>query len=284
MTMARSLLVQRIRYLLGDNPWETLGEASSDTSEVFVGSGEDWAQGDIGEFLEDGDTFYTRASSGSDIVATRGYYGTTPAPHNAGSRILKNPKYRYWEITNAITSVINFELPFPRIYKVGNDTITPSQTTTWYDLNEDALGLVNVEQLGDNAPIPLRKYGEFHKFQRVRFERNLPASLCASGVGLAFPDGFLDNDNTVYVTFASKITDAVSFGVYQDFDAGDAVVEAIALGAVALLQSALELRKPRKGAQETDNLRSGSYFGQLYKKALWTAEKEIRARYPLMAF
>jgi hypothetical protein len=276
-------LVQRIRFLLGDNPWETLGETSSDTSDIEVSDGADWAPGDIGEFLGTGDTFYVRAVEGSELPSVRGYYGSTADAHSQ-QRILKNPKYHHGEIVNAITSVINFELPFPRIYKVAPDTITPDQSgTIWYDLNADALGLVSVEQLGDNIPVQRRRYGEFHKWTRVRFERNLPTSLCASGVGLAFPDGFLDTDNTVYVKYAAKVTDDILGGEYQDFDAGDAVVEAIVLGAVALLQSALELRKPRKGAQETDNLRSGSYFGQLYKKALWTAEKEIRARYPLMA-
>jgi hypothetical protein len=274
--------VQRIRFLLGDNPWETTGAADSATSDILVADGEDWARGSTGEF-EDGDTFFVRDVSGDNVVATRSYYGSTGAAHVSG-RIFKEPKYSYNEITNAISSVINFELPWPRIYKVASDTITPDQSgTIWYDLDADALGLVSVEQLGDNIPVQRRRYGEFHKWTRVRFERNLPTSLCASGVGLAFPDGFLDNDNTVYVTFAEKITDDTLAGEYLDFDAGDAVVEAIVLGSVALLQSALELRKPRKGAQETDNLRSGSYFGQLYKKALWTAEKEIRARYPLMA-
>jgi hypothetical protein len=264
-------------------PWETTGDASSATSFVTVNDGTDWAEGDVGEF-DDGDTFWVRQPVAEELTSVRSYYGSTGAFHASGSRILKNPKYKHREITNAISSVINFELPFPRIYKVASDTITPDQSgTIWYDLDADALGLVSVEQLGDNIPVQRRRYGEFHKWTRVRFERNLPTSLCASGVGLAFPDGFLDNDNTVYVTFAEKITDDTLAGEYLDFDAGDAVVEAIVLGSVALLQSALELRKPRKGAQETDNLRSGSYFGQLYKKALWTAEKEIRARYPLMA-
>jgi hypothetical protein len=97
-----------------------------------------------------------------------------------------------------------------------------------------------------------------------------------------FPDGFLDQDNVVYVQYASKITDTTLGGEYQDFSAGEAVVEAIVLGSVALMQSALELRKGRHDAQDTDNLRSGSYFGQLYRKALATAEKEIRQRSPLM--
>jgi hypothetical protein len=221
------------------------------------------------------------SDEGSELAATRSYYGSTGAAHTQG-RILKNPKYRYNEITNAISSVINFELPWPRIYKVASDSITPDTTKKWYDLNAEAMGLVSVDQLSDSAPLARQRYGTFHKWERVKFERNLPTTLVASGVGVMFPDGFLDQDNVVYIQYASKVTDEVLGGAYQDFSAGEAVVEAIVLGSVALLQSALELRKGRHDAQDTDNLRSGSYFGQLYRKALASAEKEIRQRHPLM--
>jgi hypothetical protein len=259
-----------------------MGETASDTSDIEVADGTDWAQGDIGEFLGDGDTFYVRSVEGSELPSIRGYYGSTATAHSQ-QRILKNPRFHYSEITNAITSVINFELPWPRIYKVSFDTITPAASTTkWYDLASDAMGLVSVDQVGDQAPLDRQRYGSFHRWDRVRFERHLPAALCASGVGLMFPDGFLDPDNTVYVQYAAKITDNTTGGEYTDFTQDDAVVEAVCLGAVALLQSALELRKGPHDAQDTDNLRASSYFGQLYKKALASAEKEIHQRNPLM--
>jgi hypothetical protein len=286
MTVPQSTLVQRVRWLLGDNPWETMGETSSDISDIEVADGADWAVGDIGEFLGTGDTFYVRAVEGSELPSVRGYYGSTADSHSQ-QRILKNPKYHYHEITNAITSVINFELPWPRIYKVDTtdvdpDTVGhPTTTDSWYALPTEALGLVSVVQVSDQSPGRKLEYGMFHSDYRVIFQRDLPSALVNTGVGISFPL-FRDPDNTIYVTYAAKVTDEVLGGAYTDFDAGDAVVEAIVLGAVALLQSALEIRKPRKGAQETDNLRSGSYFGQLYKKALWTAEKEIRAEHPLM--
>jgi hypothetical protein len=281
VTVPQSTVVQRIRFLLGDNPWETTGETSSASSDIEVANAEEWAPGDIGEFLGTGDTFYVKSVEGSELPSVRGYYGSTADAHSQ-QRILKNPKYHFGEITNAITSVINFELPWPRIYKVASDSITPDITKKWYDLNAEAMGLVSVDQLSDSAPLARQRYGTFHKWERVKFERNLPTTLVASGVGVMFPDGFLDQDNVVYIQYATKITDEVLGGEYQDFSAGEAVVEAIVLGSVALMQSALELRKGRHDAQDTDNLRSGSYFGQLYRKALASAEKEIRQRHPLM--
>jgi hypothetical protein len=286
MSLSQAIVVQRIRLLLGDNAWETLGDASSDTSDIEVQDGEEWQKGDIGEF-EDGDTFLVQDKVSNTLSVARSYYGSTGAAHATSSRILKNPKYRYSEITNAISSVISFELPWPRIYKVRSDTIDPDTVShpvtsgSWYALPSEALGLVSVVQVSDDSPAKKLQYGMFHSPWSVDFQRNLPLALVNTGVGVSFPV-FRDSDNTIYVTYAAQFTDTVTSGSYEDFDAGTAVVEAVVLGSVALLQSALELRKPRKGAQETDNLRSGSYFGTLYKKALWTAEKQIRNENPLM--
>lgn len=287
MSLAQSTVVQRVRIHLGDMPWESAGTASSTTSVIAVTDGTDWSEGDIGELIDVttgvAETFYVSSVSSNNLTAVRGYYGSVAAAHVTSSRILKNPKYRTLEITNAIDSIINWELPWPRIYKVVSDSITPATSTTeWYDLAADALGLVSVYQLSDNTPVQRRKYGRFHQFERVSFERNLPTALCASGVGVRFPDGFLDDNNTVSIKYAAKITDTITTAAYDDLTDGDAVVEAIIFGTVALLQGSLELRKPRKSAQETDNLRPASYFAGLFTKALTSAEKELRSKSPLM--
>jgi hypothetical protein len=248
-----------------------------------VADGEDWTEGNIGEFVEDGDTFYVRSISGADLNSTRSYYGSTGTTHTSGARILKDPKYRYNEIVNAISTVIQGYLPWPRIYKVTADTITPDATnTTWYDLAADALGIVSIYQLSDNTPKQLQTYNEFHQYDRVTFKRNLPTTLCASGVGLRFPDGFLDQDNTVYINYAAKITDTVSATNYSDFSDGDAVTEAIILGAAQLLQRMLEVRKVRNSDNQPDYIRSGRDMNSLFQAALNTAEKEIRLKTPLV--
>jgi len=284
--IAQSSLVHRVRLLLGDNPWESTGAAVDDiTPYVGVTSGEDWKKGDILEFQNNGEAVNVSSANGNTLTTVRAYYGT--AIPQASGRVLKNPKYRYEEITNAISSVINFELPWPRVYKVEATSIDPDTsshpvtTGSWYALPAVALDLVSVAQIDDQSPARALPYGKFHSDYPVWFDRNLPLALVNTGVGVSFAN-FRDKDNTIYVNYAAKITDEVTSGSYTDFDAGDAVVEAIVLGTVALLQSALEIRKPRKGAQETDNLRTGSYFAGLFKKALTSAEKEIRSRTPLM--
>lgn len=284
MTLSQATLIQRVRYHLGDFPWETTGAAASGSSTVTVEDGSDWSEGQIGEFATDGDTFRVNSIEGGyDGNVLRSYAGSTGAAHTAGSRILRDPKFRYLEITNAISQVIEFMLPWPRIYKVTADTITPDPTNkAWYDLAADALALVSVKQLYSTSDRSVQVYGPRHGQPRVSFQRGLPTSLVASGVGVAFPDGFRHATNTVNINYAAKITDTIATAAYADFSAGEAVTSAIEYGAVALLQGTLELRRPRESAEDTDPLRGYSLFGRLFMKAMFNAEKELRQRSPLM--
>lgn len=287
MSLAVATLVQRIRFHLGDLPWETAGTAASTSSVIAVTDGTDWAEGDIMEIVDavTGTTEIVRVSSisSNNVTGVRGYYGSTAAAHVTSSRILKNPKYKDTEITNAISSTIQGFLPWPWVYKVVADAITPDVTNAqWYDLGADALALTSVYQLAGEDSTQVMQYGRFHHYGRIVLKRNLPTSLVASGVGVAFPDGFLDASNTVYINYAAKITDTIATTSYSDFSDGDPVTEAIMYGTVALLQGSLELRKPRKGAQETDNLRSASYFNRIYHGALNQAANELRQKSPIM--
>ncbi len=276
-------LVNRVRFHLGDMGWETTGQAVSASSVVQVADGDDWKKGDYGEFVADGDAFYVSDDpSGFDLTCVRGYYGSTAAAHASGSRIVKEPKYKYGEILNAASATIQGFFPWPRVYKVASTTITPAPSSqTWYSLASDAMGLINVYQI-DDAGRERRHYGQHHQYNRVIMERHLPTSFVSAGIALRFPDGFIDADNTVYVTYAAKLTDALSSGNFVDFTDSNATVEALIFGTVALLQGSLELRKPRRGAAETNNLQSASYFNRVYHSALYQAEKELRQNSPLM--
>lgn len=287
-TLAQAALIQRIRWHLGDFPWETTGTASSASSVIAVVDGTDWSEGDYGELIDIvtgvPEGFWTQSIATNNVTAVRGYYGSTAATHStAGNRILKNPKYKTLEITNAISEIIEFALPWPKFYKVTADTITPDAANKeWYDLAADAYALVRVRQLYGANDRRVYEYGGRHIFNRVGFERGLPTSLVASGVGVAFPDGFAHTSNTVSIDYAAKITDTVTATLYTDFSAGDAIASAIEFGAVALLQGSLELRKPRHSADETDNLKPSVLFERLFRRALATAEKELRQKQGLM--
>lgn len=281
MSLSRTTLVQRVRWELGDRPWEDTGSAANATSTITGVSTGDWVEGDIGEFLEDGDTFWVRSETGGTITAQRSYDGSTGAAHTT-ARILKNPRYRFNEITNAIESVIQDQL-WPKVWKKVGDTVTPAPTTTvWYDLAADARALISVNQRYGTGDARLMFYGLRHGNYRVIFERNLPTALVTSGVGLQFPDGFAHATNTVNVDYAAKITDTVVTSNYSDLTDGDAVVEAIIFGAISHLESALENRKPRKPRQDRETLRGAALYDRRFQDALNRAHIECMDTIPIM--
>ena len=284
MTLAQSTLVQRIRWELGDRPWEDTGAAANATSTITGASTGDWVEGDIGEFTADGDTFRVVSETGGTITATRSYWGSAGATHAAASRIVKNPRYTHLEIVNAIESVIQERL-WPKAYKKVADTVTPpttNMTITWNDLAATALGLIRVTQRYGTSNELLGFYGQRHANHRVYFARNLPTAVVASNVGVLFPDGFFHGTNVVDIDYAAKITDVQAASVYSDFTDGDAVVEAIIYGAVSHLEAALENRKPRKPRQDRETLRGASMFDRKFEEALNRAQMELRATMPLM--
>jgi hypothetical protein len=282
MALSQTTLVQRCRYELGDRPWEDAScSAANATSTITGATATFWEKGDIGEFITDGDTFLTISLAATTITATRSYWGSTGAAHTS-ERVLKNPRYTFTEITNAISAVIQGELLFPRIYKKTADTITPAATTTtWYDLAADALALIDVRQLYGTNDTKEGRFGERHD-RRVNLRRNMTTSLVTSGVGLRFPDGFFHASNTVNVDYAARITDAVSGGNYSDLTDGDSLVEAVIYGAVAHLEGALENRKPRKPRQDRETLRGAAYFRSKFDEAVNRASSQLRADSPLL--
>ena len=283
MALSQATLVQRVRYELGDRPWETTGSAAGAATVVVVADGTDWSEGDIGEFVTDGDTFWVQSIATNDLTAVRGYWGSTAASHGASSRILKNPRYTFVEITNAIASVIAERL-WPLAWKKVADTITPSPTTTiWYDVAADARGLIRAVQPYGASDLALGFFGIRHTGPRIVFERNLPTTHATSGVGLQFPDGFYHASNDVAIDYAAKITSTVGAGNYSDLTDGDAVVEAIIYGAAAHLETALENRKPRKPRQDRETLRGASVYEAKFEDALRRTNLELKDTIPIMS-
>lgn len=283
MSLSQATLVQRVRYELGDRPWETTGSAAGATGVVAVADGTDWSEGDIGEFVTDGDTFWVQSINVNDLTAVRSYWGSTGAAHGASSRIYKNPRYTFMEITNAITAVIQDRL-WPHAWKKVADSITPSPTTTiWYDLAAPARALIRAVQQYGPSDLAVGFFGIRHTAPRIVFERNLPAAICASGVGVQFPDGFYHASNDVAIDYAAKITATVGTGSYSDISDGDTVVEAIIYGAAAHLEAALENRKPRKPRQDRETLRGASMYESKFQDALARTTLELKDTIPMMS-
>lgn len=281
--ITKASMVQRIRYELGDFPWEDPScSAANATSTITGATTGKWVKGNVGEFVTDGDIFLTISETGGTITATRSYHGSTGASHSS-ERVLKEPRYFRVEILNAVEQIIQ-SLPYPRIYKKVADTITPTPAsgTQWYDLAAAALDLIDVRQLYGTSDLKEGQYGLNRRFERqVQMRRNMTTTLAASGVGLNFPTGFYHPSNTVNVDYAARITDTGTAS-YDDLNEGDIVTEAVIFGAVAHLEEALENRKPRKPRQDRETLRGGALFRRKYEELLNLAEQELRETAPLL--
>jgi hypothetical protein len=211
MAVSQSALIPRVRDLLsefGDQTWYTQGSAASSSSVVAVTDGTDWEEGAVGEFQDDGEQFKVISVSVNNLTCFRGHAGTTGAVHAASSTIVRDPKFSYRQVNQALTSALSRLWPY--VYKVTSTPITPTTTTYWYNLATTDIELLGARQEYGTTSIAV---GEFHTHSMrptnkkfIRFERELPATAAASGVGVYFPDGFYHATNTVKVRTKSILT------------------------------------------------------------------------------
>ncbi len=131
--------VKNIRRLLDDQPDSdvTAGSvASGSTTSVTMTSTTKHAAGTWWEFDDDtGDVIYETVFNPSTAVATirRNYLGSTGTSHSSGAVVLKQPKFRYDIISQAINQVLDIDLYGEGIYDLQEHQITSSATTSYYN-------------------------------------------------------------------------------------------------------------------------------------------------------
>lgn len=238
MSLSRATLVQRIRRLLDDNPFETYetnGVLAGDTT-LDVPDGTKFAEGMIVEFQDDGEQCLVRSVSGNTLTVKRGHNGTTPAAHSANTVIAMDPVFTYAQIVDAIERCIRGLWPYA--WKRVTVTINPNPASTvWYNLASDCIDLIKVTQLYGQNSQHVAIYGKPGSGLPVQLEHGLPTSLVASGVGIRFPSGFAHSSNQIKVDYRAKITTNLTGGSYDDVDDG-LMAEAIVYGACAKLVAA----------------------------------------------
>lgn len=236
MSVAQATVISRVRALLGAQvDWEayTTGSvASGSTTTIPVNDGTDWGEGDVGEF-SDGDLFLVQSVSSNNLTVKRSHLGSTGAAQASGAVILKNPDFYIKDIKDAINATINSVWPYA--WTSTATTITPSSTTVWYNLAADVVDLVTVVQV--YSTYSLQYYGDKAGYYPIIMNKNIPASLCASGVGIAFPNGFANPTGDVNITYRRKLVSTLSGSNYTDLS-DDHTAECISFGAAARLSMA----------------------------------------------
>lgn len=224
MSYNKNALIQRVRNILGDRPWETTVAEAVDTSETDIDLGstatyEDFAEGDILEINDEVWRVYTSTDAATDtITVLRAYDGSTAASHASGDRLIKNPTWSRVQIVEAIDeSILSL---WPYVWKQASDTVTPDTTSQWYDLNANVMGITQVYQLYGPSDTYVGFYGAKRSYKPLMIRRDLPAAIAASGIGIRFPHGYYHNSNTITIYYRAKLTTTIATSAYSDVDDG----------------------------------------------------------------
>lgn len=263
MAYSQADLVQLIRYLLQDTPWETTNTSDPGAAGTTftVGDGARWDEGAVGEFQDNGEQVWVRSVSGTTLTVKRGHNSTTAQAHASGIVLYRDPVFPYVNITEGIEHVI--ETVYPYIWKKVTLAKTPQTTNPWYNGATDIIDLIRVNQAIGSTNDNIFNYGSAGYPVSVHFDQ--PTAVVASGVGIHIPY-VRDTTNSINVIYRAKLTSTVSGGNYSDLDTGDA--DMIAYGVAARLVESRTI--PRVSGQDNDQgditvtprsrLETGIYF------------------------
>lgn len=268
-----AVIHQRVRdnlysAVLNERPFAHLinGAINDTVTAVVVDDETNFAAGDIIEFLANGEQCYVQVVTtvSHTLTVIRGWNGTTKASQGDNVVILKNPRFTYKQIDDAITATMH-ELATLGVYIWGTGDITLVANQYWYDLTKTdiieypgvvALYYVEATTL-DPVPLP---------FQYVR---GLSASVSATTHGLHVPVwGDKAAGDKLYYTYAQAIDATTELLTRQD--------ELVVLGASArIMGKAIAPRTYDPGRQTDKAVKAG----QDAQDARWyQAEFYMRSR------
>lgn len=208
MTVSLATLVSRVRdRISGDEPWEDTIDASltNVATTVTINSYTDWVQGSVMEFADGEQCLVIATPSTSAVAIRRAHNGTTAIAHSNGDLILRDPRFAYADVVDAIDDTIADLWPF--VYDVTTYTVTPVAGTTLYDPNKsDLRGVVALSQPDAVSATTIFYYGSGYNALPVRFLRNVQTTTFAYGMGLEFQQ-FYTTATNITVTYARDFTD-----------------------------------------------------------------------------
>ena len=257
MAVSTSALVQRVRDLLQERPFQDSSTTTdtgatvtvADSSLYAIGQVIEWQTGTVGYEQ----AYITALPSGTTLTTKRGYGGTTAEAHTSGDAIivLGDDQFSGRTIQQSITSVMNES--FPMVWKPGTVSLTWDGTTKWYDLNALTLGIVSVTQEKNTTIVDYGRFRDRYQGGGLSYivQRDLATSIVSSGMGIYFPQGVYDSrtsgGNSIVVrdiralTGTSDIEDSATLPV----------AEALVLGATGRLLRAKEISRVAFGEPGT---------------------------------
>ena len=287
MAATRDQTVKRILRWLSDTPWQdklTALIAGASATSVTINAPGKWYEGDILEIDDATGSLYLVDSQAADpsvnpLAVISGYLGTPDQGHSNGAKIRKNPRFPWYECSQAIDETIKGL--FPSAWKVGTKTLTYVAGKKVYDLAADFEDLIAVAQvIGTSPSQSILFYGSRGSGFPVAVRYHVPTSLAASGNALEFTSWY--NTSNIFVTYRSRYTAA-------DLDAGnidDASLlwEAIVMGSCYKLLAGEDAERTGDDTTQlpaTDNevasqLRDADWYRQRYIELLARVSLQLK--------
>jgi hypothetical protein len=283
-------LVQRVRDLLNDQPYETTTTTTGTDATIAVPDGTIWNEGDILEFQAGTvgyEQAYVQSVTVNDLNTIRGYAGTTPETHTSGVRIVQNPSFYGRQLQQAGNAACRALWPF--VYKTETLVISIAGDGTdpaWFNVNAvgtNPVGIVRASQeYGTSPKLYLGVFGS-RGGRPIVVDFNLPAGIAADGIGVRFPNGLYHATNDVNLVLQQLVTGDSDIEDTGQFPVADHVVYAMA-GRVV---QALEIPRVSVGTDlETSGsvgtgsrLQTGQYYTSLAKQKLEELALKYRNHY-----
>lgn len=288
MAVSLSDLVQRVRDQLNERPLQDSSTTTTTATTVVVGDTTLYAPGQVLEW-QTGTVGYEQMyiksiTNSTDLLVTRGYGGTTAETHASGDAIIVlGPTQASGRLIQQTLSQALNNL-YPAIWKPGTVNLSWDGTTKWHDLNALTLGIVSVTQATNTTPVDFGRFRDPYQGKGLayRVQRDLPASVVASTIGIEFPHGVYDSrtsgGNPIVVRDVRALTGTSDIEDSASLPVAEALVN-LALGRI--LRSK-EISRINQGepATVTGTVGTGARFslGREYEQAGWRIIEGIKIK------
>lgn len=266
-TLSIGDVVRRVRRELEDEPQEDhlIAAASAGATEISVNQASIWLKDDVAEFGDDsGEQVKVRMAGTNTLTVKRAHNDSDAVAHANGATVLRNPRYAYGLIVNALTETVA-EL-WPYAWAIREFSITPSSTENLYALPPDFIDLATLtqEQTGGTATA-YAIYGTRGSGLTVSVRQGLGTGDFGTGKALYLP--VLDNTtSTLNLRYRAELTSS-------DIEDG-LMASAVIYGTCSKLVSG-------KDAARVATLEPNTPYGAGLKSGMWYRAEFERVRYQL---
>ena len=250
-------LYNRIRSLLGDNPWYDTCAEAMDTTEtgLDVADGTKYSVGTIVEFQDDGEQCLVTVVTSNTLTVLRNFnysVGTTAGTgtsHSINAMIVANPTFKYVDITRALQGIVSTLWPYVWRVPTTTDTdgpvlsITVTAGTKWYSLGSAYLSNFEIgliQQVRTVSPAHIITYGDNGGYPAF-LRHGLASDVSTQFAGLYFP-AIHNYDYPIKVNLISPIelTQTVA-GTYDYLDDNTPATECLMYLAASRLVETTEI-------------------------------------------